>query len=127
MVYNNEVRTYPNNSADITYLPQIYLSVACHMRKDSISQIVYVAHDRLKFNVTGSGQYNTTMAFYTSGNFYQQIYDSPYYVSLNQYMYVQVSLGQYDSSLVLFLDTCVASPDPQDNPNHRSHYLLANG
>ncbi|KAG5267002.1 hypothetical protein AALO_G00238700 [Alosa alosa] len=125
-IYNNEVRTYPNNSADITYLPQFYLSVACHMQKDSISQIMYVAHDRLKFNVTGSGHYNTTMAFYTSG-FYQQIYDDPYYVSLNEYMYVQVSLGNPDSRLVLFLDTCMASPDPQDNSNHHSHYLLANG
>ncbi|XP_031435152.1 deleted in malignant brain tumors 1 protein-like [Clupea harengus] len=127
VIYNNDVRTYPNNSAEITYLPQFFLSVACHMEKDSISQIMYVAHDRLNFNVTGTGRFNTTMAFYTSSNFYQQIYNDPYYVSLNEYMYVQVRLGKDDRSLVLFLDTCVASPNPLDYNYQRSHYLLANG
>ena len=127
VIYNNDVRTYPNNSAEITYLPQFFLSVACHMEKDSISQIMYVAHDRLNFNVTGTGRFNTSMAFYTSSNFYQQIYNDPYYVSLNEYMYVQVRLGKDDHSLVLFLDTCVASPNPLDYNYQRSHYLLANG
>ncbi|KAL2082908.1 hypothetical protein ACEWY4_020681 [Coilia grayii] len=127
VVYSNNVRTYPNNSEEITYLPQFHLSVGCHMEKDAVSQIMYVAHDRLKFNVTGMGRFNATMAFYTSGDFYYQIYDNPYYVSLNNYMYVQVTLGEYDSSLVVFLDTCVASPNPNDYHGQRSHYLVVNG
>ncbi|XP_063048132.1 deleted in malignant brain tumors 1 protein-like [Engraulis encrasicolus] len=127
VVYTNDVRTYPNDTQDITYLPQFHLSVGCHMEKDTVSQIMYVAHDRLKFNVTGMGRFNTTMAFYTSSNFYDQVYADPYYVSLGDYMYVQVTLGEPDSSLVVFLDTCVASPTPDDYHHQRSHYLLVNG
>ncbi|XP_063048656.1 deleted in malignant brain tumors 1 protein-like [Engraulis encrasicolus] len=127
VVYANDVRTYPNDTQDITYLPQLHLSVGCHMEKDAVSQVMYVAHNRLEFNVTGTGLFNTSMAFYTSSNFYDQVHADPYYVSLGDYMYVQVRLGEPDSSLVVFLDTCVASPTPDDDQHQHSHYLLLNG
>ncbi|NXC44272.1 DMBT1 protein, partial [Penelope pileata] len=38
----------------------------------------------------------------------------PYYVDLNQNLFLQASLHSSDPNLVLFVDTCVASPDPYD-------------
>ncbi|NXJ06480.1 DMBT1 protein, partial [Odontophorus gujanensis] len=38
----------------------------------------------------------------------------PYYVDLNQNLFLQASLHSNDTNLVLFLDTCVASPDLND-------------
>ena len=50
------------------------------------------------------------MALYESSSFEDRIQDSPYYVDLNQTLYVQVTLHTSDPSLVVFLDTCRASP-----------------
>ena len=127
VIYQNAVRGHGSSSGVITRQSGFKLSVACHMEKDSVSQIMYEASETSNFNITGTGRFNTTMAFFTSGSFYQQIYESPYYVSLNEYMYVQVSLRRDDSSLVLFLDTCVASPNPHDYADYRAYYLLVNG
>ncbi|XP_041920839.1 deleted in malignant brain tumors 1 protein-like [Alosa sapidissima] len=128
VIYENAVRAYSTSSGEITrHSSKFKLSVICHMEKDSVSQIMYVAKEISSFNITGTGRFNTTMAFYTSGSFYQQIHDNPYYVNLNQYMYVKVSLRRPDSSLVLFLDTCVASPNPHDYADYRAYYLLVNG
>ncbi|KFQ73548.1 Deleted in malignant brain tumors 1 protein, partial [Phoenicopterus ruber ruber] len=38
----------------------------------------------------------------------------PYYVDLNQPLYLQASLHSSDPNLTLSVDTCVASPDPSD-------------
>ncbi|XP_048125600.1 deleted in malignant brain tumors 1 protein-like isoform X2 [Alosa alosa] len=128
VIYENAVRAYSTSSGEITrHSSEFKLSVTCHMEKDSVSQIMYVAREISTFTITGTGRFNTTMAFYTSGSFYQQIHDNPYYVTLNQYMYVKVSLRRPDSSLVLFLDTCVASPNPHDYADYRAYYLLVNG
>ncbi|NXX74976.1 DMBT1 protein, partial [Urocolius indicus] len=38
----------------------------------------------------------------------------PYYVDLNQNLYLEASLQTSDPNLLLFVDTCVASPDPNN-------------
>ncbi|NXT27712.1 DMBT1 protein, partial [Syrrhaptes paradoxus] len=38
----------------------------------------------------------------------------PYYVDMNQDLFLQASLHSSDPNLVLFVDTCVASPNPTD-------------
>ncbi|KFW03822.1 Deleted in malignant brain tumors 1 protein, partial [Eurypyga helias] len=38
----------------------------------------------------------------------------PYYVHPNQNLFLQASLHSSDPNLVVFVDTCVASPDPSD-------------
>ena len=55
-----------------------------------------------------------------------QVTQVPYMVTLNQDMYVQVNLRGDDSGLVLFLDTCVASPSPHDFQNN-TYALVRNG
>ncbi|NXM66821.1 DMBT1 protein, partial [Serilophus lunatus] len=38
----------------------------------------------------------------------------PYYIDLNQNLYLQACLHSSDPNLKVFVDTCVASPDPYD-------------
>ncbi|NXG68910.1 DMBT1 protein, partial [Baryphthengus martii] len=61
----------------------------------------------------------------------------PYYIDLNQNLFLQASLQSSDTNLLVFVDTCVASPDPTDfrtqtyelirsgcvkDPTYSSHY-----
>ncbi|NXX97834.1 DMBT1 protein, partial [Centropus bengalensis] len=38
----------------------------------------------------------------------------PYYIDLNQILFLQASVRSSDSNLTVSVDTCVASPDPRD-------------
>ncbi|XP_067223802.1 CUB and zona pellucida-like domain-containing protein 1 isoform X2 [Chanodichthys erythropterus] len=124
--YTNNVRASQSQSGEITRQSQFLLHVGCRMEPDTIVQIFYKAKEIINANITGTGHFNASIAFYTSSSFYQQIYDFPYEVSLNQLLYVQVKLNRPDNSLDLFLDTCVASPNPNDFKD-RSYDLLRNG
>lgn len=124
--YTNNVRASQSQSGEITRQSEFLLHVGCRMEPDTIVQILYKAKEITHANITGTGRFNASIAFYTSSSFYQQIYDFPYEVKLNQYLYVQVKLNRPDNSLDLFLDTCVASPNPNDFKD-RSYDLLRNG
>lgn len=124
--YTNNVRATLSQSGEITRQSQFLLHVGCRMDPDTMVQIFYKARESINANITGMGRFNASIAFFTSSSFYQQIYDSPYEVNLNQLLYVQVKLNRTDNSLDLFLDTCVASPNPDDF-NDRSYDLLRNG
>ncbi|XP_052436107.1 CUB and zona pellucida-like domain-containing protein 1 [Carassius gibelio] len=124
--YTNNVRASQSQSGEISHQSQFLLRVGCRMEPDTMVQIFYKAKEIINANITGTGRFNASIAFYTSSSFNQQIYDSPYEVNLNQLLYVQVALNRPDNSLDLFLDTCVASPNPNDFKD-RSYDLLRNG
>ncbi|XP_073682659.1 CUB and zona pellucida-like domain-containing protein 1 [Garra rufa] len=126
MSYTNNVRDSQSQSDEIAHQSHFLLHVGCRMEPDTMVQIFYKAREDINANITGTGHFNASIAFYTSSSFNEQIYDSPYEVNLNQYLYVQVELNRHDNSLDLFLDTCVASPNPNDFKN-RSYDLLRNG
>ncbi|XP_042598107.1 deleted in malignant brain tumors 1 protein isoform X5 [Cyprinus carpio] len=124
--YTNNVRASQSQSGTITRQSNFLLRVGCRMEPDTMVQIFYKARENINANITGTGHFGANIAFYTSNSFYQQIYDSPYEVNLNQLLYVQITLNRPDNSLLLFLDTCVASPNPNDFKD-RSYDLLRNG
>ncbi|KAL1257769.1 hypothetical protein QQF64_011013 [Cirrhinus molitorella] len=124
--YINNVRASQSQSGEITRQSHFLLHVGCRMEPDTMVQIFYKAKEVINANITGTGRFNASIAFYTSSSFYYKIYDSPYEVNLNQNLYVQVELSRHDYSLDLFLDTCVASPNPNDFKDH-SYDLLRNG
>ncbi|XP_049455688.1 deleted in malignant brain tumors 1 protein-like isoform X2 [Epinephelus fuscoguttatus] len=126
VVYTNALRAYASSSGEITRQSHLKMNVGCRMEQDSVSQIMYVVHHNGNSSIVGTGRFNTTMDFYTSSSFYYKVHQVPYEVTLNQNMYVQVSLRRGDSSLVLFLDTCVTSPSPHDFYS-RPYYLVRNG
>ncbi|XP_023273801.1 CUB and zona pellucida-like domain-containing protein 1 isoform X2 [Seriola lalandi dorsalis] len=126
VVYTNAIRAYTSNSGEITRQTHLKLNVGCRMEQDSVSQIMYLVEHHDNSSIVGTGRFNTSMAFYTSSSFYYQVTQVPYKVTLNQDMYVQVDLRRGDSTLVLFLDTCVTSPSPHDFQS-RPYYLVRNG
>ncbi|XP_057200653.1 deleted in malignant brain tumors 1 protein-like [Triplophysa rosa] len=126
VTYTNNVRASQSQSGEITRQSQFLLRVGCRMEPDTIVQILFKTRENVNANITGTGRFNASIAFYTSSSFHQQIYDSPYEVNLNQDMYAQVKLDRHDNTLDLFLDTCVTSPDPNDFKT-RSYELLRNG
>ncbi|CAO2583598.1 CUB and zona pellucida-like domain-containing protein 1 [Lemmus lemmus] len=97
-------------SAVITRQKHLQIVVTCEMEYNSTVEIMYITEDDIIQNQSVQGKYNTSMALYESSSFEDRIQDSPYYVDLNQTLYVQVTLHTSDPSLVVFLDTCRASP-----------------
>ncbi|XP_039994519.1 deleted in malignant brain tumors 1 protein isoform X3 [Xiphias gladius] len=126
VVYTNTLRAYGTSSGEITRQSQLKMNVGCRMEQDSVAQIMYLVEHHGNSSITGTGRFNTSMDFYTSSSFYYKVTQAPYEVKLNQDMYVQVDLRRGDSTLVLFLDTCVASPSPHDFQT-RPYYLVRNG
>ncbi|KAJ0004684.1 hypothetical protein NQD34_010898 [Periophthalmus magnuspinnatus] len=126
IVYTNALRAFSSSYGEITRQSLFRLNVSCRMEQDSVSQIIYEVKHHDNVSISGSGRFNTSMAFYTSSNFYYKVTQVPYLVGLNQNLYVQVSLRRGDSTLVVFLDTCVASPSPHDF-HSRSYDLIRNG
>ncbi|KAK9541411.1 hypothetical protein VZT92_001455 [Zoarces viviparus] len=126
VVYTNTLRAYTSSSGEITRQSHLKMSVGCRMDQDSVAQILYIVRHHDNSSITGTGRFNTSMDFYTSSSFHYKVTQVPYEVTLNQNLYVQVDLRRGDSSLVLYLDTCVTSPSPHDFQT-RPYYLVRNG
>ncbi|NXD73417.1 CUZD1 protein, partial [Eolophus roseicapillus] len=95
----------------ITRQKSIQIIVKCKMENNSTLEVVYVTKDNIIQNTTSVGRYNVSMSFYDSGSFSEPIHQSPYYVDLNQTLFAQVSLHSTDPNLLVFIDTCTASPE----------------
>uniref|UniRef100_A0A672H1A3 CUB and zona pellucida-like domains 1, tandem duplicate 1 n=1 Tax=Salarias fasciatus TaxID=181472 RepID=A0A672H1A3_SALFA len=115
-----------SSSGEITRHAVMKLNVTCIMDQDSLSENVFVIQNPGNSSIIGTGKFNTTMTFYTSSSFSYPVTEFPYEVELNKYIYVQIDLKSSDNSLVIFLDTCVASPSPHDFQT-RAYYLVRNG
>ncbi|XP_075791442.1 scavenger receptor cysteine-rich domain-containing protein DMBT1-like isoform X9 [Pelodiscus sinensis] len=92
----------------------LHLHIICKMLQNTWKEIMYVARDTKEVNETQYSRYDVNMSFYESSSFSRPVYESPYYVELNQNLFLQASIHSSDRNLVLFLDTCIASPDPND-------------
>uniref|UniRef100_A0A672H1B2 CUB and zona pellucida-like domains 1, tandem duplicate 1 n=1 Tax=Salarias fasciatus TaxID=181472 RepID=A0A672H1B2_SALFA len=126
VVYTNGLRSSNSSSGEITRHAVLKLNVTCIMDQDSLSENMFVIQNPGNSAIIGTGKFNTTMTFYTSSSFYYPVTEFPYEVELNEYIYVQIDLKSSDNSLVIFLDTCVASPSPHDFQT-RAYYFFWTG
>ncbi|KAF1464772.1 Deleted in malignant brain tumors 1 protein, partial [Pygoscelis antarcticus] len=104
----------------------IHLHISCKMLQNTWMQIMYVAEDTIDVNENQFGRYDMNLTFYDSSSFLRQVHDSPYYIDLNQNLYLQAYLHSSDPNLIVFVDTCVASPDPHDF-NTLAYDIIRNG
>ncbi|XP_078247318.1 scavenger receptor cysteine-rich domain-containing protein DMBT1 isoform X3 [Pogona vitticeps] len=109
ITYSNIIRTLVSGYI-ITRKRNFQLHVMCEMNENTVVETAFLAQDAIDIVERQYGHYNVTLAFYQSPSFIYQVYGSPYFVSLNQNLYVQATLHSSDSNLVLFVDTCVSSP-----------------
>ncbi|KAM6104916.1 scavenger receptor cysteine-rich domain-containing protein DMBT1-like [Pterocles gutturalis] len=117
---NNETITYSN----VIKLPapgyiikrqkDLHLHINCKMLQNTWVQVMYIADDIINVTETQYGRYDVNLTFYNSSHFLWPVHDFPYYVDMNQDLFLQASLHSSDPNLVLFVDTCVASPNPRD-------------
>ncbi|XP_051837558.1 CUB and zona pellucida-like domain-containing protein 1 [Antechinus flavipes] len=111
ITYTNIITiTNSSSSAVITRQKHLQIILKCEMENNSTVEIMYITEDDIIKNITALGKYNISMAFYESESFNKPLLSSPYYVDLNQTLFVQVTLHVLDPNLVVFLDTCTASP-----------------
>ncbi|NXW46432.1 CUZD1 protein, partial [Nyctiprogne leucopyga] len=96
----------------ITRQKSIQIIAKCKMENNSTVEVIYITKNNIIQNTTAVGRYNVSMSFYDSGAFSTPVRQSPYYVGLNQTLFTQVSLHSTDPNLVVFVDTCIASPKP---------------
>ncbi|XP_074764143.1 scavenger receptor cysteine-rich domain-containing protein DMBT1-like [Athene noctua] len=129
---NNDTINY-SNTIKVTssgYLikrkKNIHLHISCKMLQNTWMQIMYVAEDTVDVNENQFGRYDANITFYDSSSFLRPVHDSPYYIDLNQNLYLQAYLHSSDPNLVVFVDTCVASPDPHDF-NTLAYDIIKNG
>lgn len=75
---------------------------------------MYIANDNIEVKKVQYGNFDVNISFYTSPSFLYPVTSSPYYVRLNQNLYLQAKIVHSDASFALFVDTCVASPYSND-------------
>ncbi|XP_053927094.1 deleted in malignant brain tumors 1 protein isoform X3 [Cuculus canorus] len=92
----------------------IHFHISCKMLENTWVQVMYIAEDIIDMNENQFGRYDINITFYDSSSFMQQVHDFPYYIDLNQNLYLQAYLHSSDPNLTVFVDTCMASPNPHD-------------
>ncbi|KFP59708.1 CUB and zona pellucida-like domain-containing protein 1, partial [Cariama cristata] len=70
------------------------------MENNSTLEVIYITKNNIIQNTTAVGRYNVSMSFYDSDSFSRPVYESPYYVDLNQPLFVQASLHSTDPNLL---------------------------
>ncbi|NXD11119.1 CUZD1 protein, partial [Nothocercus nigrocapillus] len=111
ITYTNTI-TASATGGIITRQKSIEITVKCKMENNSTLEIMYITENNIIQNTTATGRYNVSMSFYSSDSFSNPVFQSPYFVDLNQTLFAQVSLHSSDPNLLVFIDTCVASPKP---------------
>ncbi|NXX12380.1 CUZD1 protein, partial [Podargus strigoides] len=96
----------------ITRQKSVEIIAKCKMENNSTLEVIYVTKNNVIQNTTAVGRYNVSMSFYDSDSFSKPVRQSPYYVDLNQNLFAQVHLHSTDPNLLVFVDTCIASPQP---------------
>ncbi|XP_065602462.1 deleted in malignant brain tumors 1 protein-like [Cyrtonyx montezumae] len=92
----------------------LQIHISCKMLQNTWLQVTYVADDTVDVNENQFGRYAVNISFYDSSSFLRPVRESPYYIDLNQNLYLQAYLHSSDPNLMIFVDTCMASPDPHD-------------
>ncbi|XP_010137538.1 PREDICTED: CUB and zona pellucida-like domain-containing protein 1 [Buceros rhinoceros silvestris] len=111
ITYTNIVTLFATGNI-ITRQKSIQIIAKCRMENNSTLEVIYVTQNNTIQNTTAAGRYNVSMAFYDSDSFSTPVHQFPYYVELNQTLFAQVSLYSTDPNLLVFVDTCTASPQP---------------
>ncbi|XP_074764013.1 CUB and zona pellucida-like domain-containing protein 1 [Athene noctua] len=111
IIYTNIVSLSATGNI-ITRQKSIEIIAKCKMENNSTLEVIYITKNNIIQNTTAVGRYKVSMSFYDSDSFSKPVRQSPYYVDLNQTLFAQVSLHSTDPNLLVFVDSCIASPQP---------------
>nr|XP_033779113.1 deleted in malignant brain tumors 1 protein-like [Geotrypetes seraphini] len=125
IVYSNTLRVYSSLNLIIRQI-KLNVDIHCKLFQNTMIGLFYLINNTADIQETQYGRYNVSFSFYNSSSFMNPVSSWPYYVDLNQDLYVQAQLNNSDPNLVLFLDTCVASPNFLDFKTS-TYILIKNG
>ncbi|XP_033617269.1 deleted in malignant brain tumors 1 protein isoform X2 [Fukomys damarensis] len=111
--YSNFLKAAVSNGI-IKRRKDLHIHVICKMLQNTWVNTMYIANDTIEIQEVQYGSFNVNISFFTSPSYLYPVTQSPYYVDLDQNLYVQAEILHSDASLALFVDTCVASPYPND-------------
>ncbi|XP_058400372.1 deleted in malignant brain tumors 1 protein-like [Diceros bicornis minor] len=118
---DNDTITYSNvlkaavSRGIIKRKKDLYIHVSCRMLENTWVDTMYIANDTIEVEEVQYGNFDVNISLYTSSSFLYPVTSGPYYVDLNQNLYLQAEILHSDASLDLFVDTCVASPYSNDS------------
>ncbi|XP_053063508.1 deleted in malignant brain tumors 1 protein isoform X5 [Acinonyx jubatus] len=113
IIYSNFLEAAASN-AIIKRHKDFRIHISCRMLQNTWIDTMYIANDTVDIKEVQYSSFNVNLSFYTSSSFLYPVTSSPYYVDLNQNLYLQAEILHSDASLALFVDTCVASPYSND-------------
>ncbi|XP_075574013.1 scavenger receptor cysteine-rich domain-containing protein DMBT1 [Pelecanus crispus] len=113
IIYSNLIRGSSSGTV-ITRNKNLYLHINCKMLQNTWAEIMYVAEDNFDVNETQYSRYDVNLTLYHSASFSRPVNELPYCVDINQNLFLEAYLHSSDSNLMLFVDTCVASPTPHN-------------
>ncbi|CAO2583584.1 Deleted in malignant brain tumors 1 protein, partial [Lemmus lemmus] len=111
--YSNFLKAAVSNGV-IKRKKDLHIHVSCKMLQNTWVNTVYITNNTVEIQEVQYGNFDVNISFYTSSSFLYPVTSSPYYVDLDQNLYLQAEILHSDASLALFVDTCVASPYPND-------------
>ncbi|KAE8590210.1 hypothetical protein XENTR_v10017980 [Xenopus tropicalis] len=97
----------------ITRRKQIQIIVTCELDGNTTLEIMYTTEDDIIQEQRDTDRFDVGLSFFTSETFVTPVVQSPYYVDLNQTLFLQATLHLPDSQLTVFTDSCFASSDPK--------------
>ncbi|NXN19303.1 CUZD1 protein, partial [Indicator maculatus] len=109
IIYTNII-SFSATGSVITHQKSLQIIMKCKMYNNSTLEVLYVTQNNIIQRAGAVGRYNLSMSFYDSDSFSKPIGQAPYEVDLNQTLFAQVSLHSTDPNLLVFVDTCTASP-----------------
>ncbi|XP_027695577.1 deleted in malignant brain tumors 1 protein [Vombatus ursinus] len=104
----------------------LHFHVSCKMLRNKWVETVFITNDTTEIEQIQYSSFHVNLSFYESASFFAPVNSTPYVVQLNQQLYIQAEILHSDSNLVLFVDTCIASPSANDFTN-LTYDLIRNG
>ncbi|XP_074141059.1 scavenger receptor cysteine-rich domain-containing protein DMBT1-like [Sminthopsis crassicaudata] len=98
----------------ITRTEALHLHISCKMLKNVWVETMFASMGGVDITEVQYSNYHVELAFYETSAFIVPVNSTPYYIKLNQDLFLQAEILHTDSSLTLFVDTCIASPYPDD-------------
>ncbi|XP_045709956.1 LOW QUALITY PROTEIN: deleted in malignant brain tumors 1 protein [Phyllostomus hastatus] len=125
ITYSNVIRAAASRGI-IKRTKDIHIHVSCKMLQSTWVDTMYIINNSIDIQEVQYGNYDVNISFYTSPSFLHPVTSGQYYVDLNQSLYLQAEILHANTSLALFVDTCVASPNPNDFTS-LTYYLIRSG
>ncbi|XP_061018815.1 deleted in malignant brain tumors 1 protein isoform X10 [Dama dama] len=113
IIYSNFLKATAS-SGIINRKRDLQIHFSCKMLRNIWVNTIYVTNDTIEVENIQYSNFDVNITFYTSSSFLYPVTSSPYYVDLNQNLYLQAEILRSNAPLALFVDTCVASPNPND-------------